>query len=799
MAQTLSELLCLHGTFIRREHAPEQTQEARLRVAAPSNPHLWNAQRTAFSKLLEHCFLLAKELDKLPEFSQKDPWKKSEGSSVWTLLGGFLARSAKQFILLSKLDKTVELIEQLLSENKKPIVALQSTFESFLNVLSGAPDSEETESSEAGVLIGTLDSEQIEFKNLLHQNILKILPNFTQIVQSYPYLQPLYAQYEQCLAELPTFIASPIDYLQQRLEQLNIKYGEISGRTTHLKQINSSSLWSIEPIEPLPREQIIKNFNDGNLDVLFITQAGATGISLHASSDFLDSRQRAFLELEITPNPALRSQFLGRARRKGQLSTPEHYILLSTEPYEYRLLSRAQQRAKKLSFLQNSTNFDAKQLPISQNYLTTWSNQLVVLWLSANPSFAERMALSVKLLSEQTQQLIGGPADRFFHRIILLAPQEQEESLNFLDSAPDAFRFPEEAPAQWTLIDKRKIWGPPENTLGELAAQNSVYQETWIAKGSGENPGSAHIEAYVQQHPSTDISALQEKIKQSAQKYLGRMNPYGNFTHQYQNLLQALPYLKPFNKIKFLHPQKLQYTQALIARVCPPENADIYPFASHWSIEIFVPAHAQVCRLSLKTLLDDAHSEFFEASSIPLFAFNKQAHFPQVKKTLSGHPVYARWYCLKTSDKPQSVAFESIQLTNGQQHRVLPYFQTNHRSQNIPLLNATLCLKALFEDSQIALFDHKNPDQSSIVIRKVFKGWSISFSYPALAKHMTFMLQKRLVKEPIRESQWIPYFCAAKDLPVVLHHLYAQQCTFYLPESKSKWHEMALIELFLKK
>ena len=83
-------------------------------------------------------------------------------------------------------------------------------------------------------------------------------------------------------------------------------------------------------------------------DVIIITRAGASGISLHASAIFKDKRVRDLYELEITNRPTYRLQFIGRVNRKNQVVQPEFYTVVTKLPFEQRILNVEQQKLKKL-------------------------------------------------------------------------------------------------------------------------------------------------------------------------------------------------------------------------------------------------------------------------------------------------------------------------------------------------------------------------------------------------------------------------------------------------------------------
>src|SRR5690606_16870688 len=87
---------------------------------------------------------------------------------------------------------------------------------------------------------------------------------------------------------------------------------EISARSTRVVDGRYAAM------PPRDRNETISRFNSGAVDMLVITKAGSTGISLHASTRFKDRRRRMLIELEIPSNVVERIQFWGRVIRRGQ-------------------------------------------------------------------------------------------------------------------------------------------------------------------------------------------------------------------------------------------------------------------------------------------------------------------------------------------------------------------------------------------------------------------------------------------------------------------------------------------------
>src|SRR5690606_37628560 len=97
------------------------------------------------------------------------------------------------------------------------------------------------------------------------------------------------------------------------------------------------------------RNEVVRKFNAGEIDVLFVTRAGCAGISLHAGRKFADQRVRVLVEWDIAPNPVNRVQFWGRVRRKDQVVEPEFMGLALDTPEDRRIVEREDAKRRRLT------------------------------------------------------------------------------------------------------------------------------------------------------------------------------------------------------------------------------------------------------------------------------------------------------------------------------------------------------------------------------------------------------------------------------------------------------------------
>lgn len=173
--------------------------------------------------------------------------------------------------------------------------------------------------------------------------------------------------------------ASPIDYIRTELEN---KYVWTIGDKTHVgdtpppgvkarrlvvKEITGRSTGvdyrgdkpKYMTLDNPERVEMISSFQNGEdsafgpIDVLVINSAGATGISLHASTEAFDQRPRHMLVLQPHGDISVFIQLLGRIHRTGQVEWPSFTMLATSIPVERRISAMLK---KKLASLKSNTS-----------------------------------------------------------------------------------------------------------------------------------------------------------------------------------------------------------------------------------------------------------------------------------------------------------------------------------------------------------------------------------------------------------------------------------------------------------
>lgn len=453
--------------FWRREHQP---LEVGWKTIVCDNNDKQTAYLNTYSDIINKLFQLVNSLSKEPAL------ESLKLTNSWFSLGATINRLSRNLLLLFKIDTLTKAIEKSLKNDHKAVIVIDSTFSSIINKtienqklrherkkqnkinLLIEEDQEEEDNRE--IIFNEEDTNipyDLNFKEILlfiiEAAIGEIMREYEQIIN--PYLKD---EYQDLLEQTEIFSdlkISPIDQIVQTLDNKGIKVNEISGRN---QRVNKDG--KLEKIKKEPKSKLIKEFNDGEVDVIIITRAGASGTSLHSSAVFKDQRVRDLYELEITNRPTYRLQFIGRVNRKNQVVQPEFFAVITQLPFEQRILNVEQQKIKTL---QSHISGDDEKLDQENiyNFYTKYCNECAFIFLQNHPLLAFQMGINLRDKKEDLYYI-----DSILKRCIVLNAEQQnflynyliyctecEKKLKIKKSLPDSISY-DSIKTYWHQLDK---------------------------------------------------------------------------------------------------------------------------------------------------------------------------------------------------------------------------------------------------------------------------------------------------------------------------------------------------------
>lgn len=295
---------------------------------------------------------------------------------------------------------------QKIREGKKPIIFLEQTFERRLEEQLESPDTNKNDD-------GTITIKPITLKDNLREMYTSIVnishvnaegERFSGTIMDSRFMASEeergvildgLSTLQDMIDGLPDDLyCSPIDTMCHAIRQAGFSVGEATGRKYHVVDITEDG-WKValRTKKQSKISEIERAFNFGEYDALVGNKAMSTGISLHASKEFPDQRQRSMLFTQVFSDINDYIQAIGRADRRGQIMAPEVEMLASGLPSEARVMMNHHDKLRKLlasTTSNRSSRFEEQELPDLFNSVGDIS---VRDFLQANPGVATRLGI----------------------------------------------------------------------------------------------------------------------------------------------------------------------------------------------------------------------------------------------------------------------------------------------------------------------------------------------------------------------------------------------------------------------
>lgn len=315
----------------------------------------------------------------------------------YTHFASQLYNISRAFSLAINADGIADEAIEAIKDGKKPVIGLESTMESvMLSIASSALADEGEEPATIGAA-GVHLGRKVTFRDLMHRALdkvanVKVIDEKKAINAQQAVYISLHNEATEKMAEevralinkLPEIPLSPIDVIRRKIKEAGFTVGEISGRKHQLLEMPDGT-HAIEPLKSPDKHFMKSAFNNGDIDAVILSKAGATGISLHAGRKFKNQAQRVLIMGQRPQDVAVYQQLLGRVNRKDQVCSPICLDITSGLPAEKKLLIMQNNAMRKLS-ANTSANADnssiAEDVP---DIINRVGDEVVFRWLSNNP------------------------------------------------------------------------------------------------------------------------------------------------------------------------------------------------------------------------------------------------------------------------------------------------------------------------------------------------------------------------------------------------------------------------------
>jgi hypothetical protein len=447
MAEAVAQYLAEDGVLIRREH---DLSGIKIDVVVDEerktlNMEYSDALAPILSRLAQLQRMVDDEIDTRNEDAQKEGGKAAGDKWYSANFGSRRAPLLRQFLTALTVDLCIDRCVKALLEGEKPVVVIEQTMESLMRELAGlstaepdpdaepSPEAEEREQALQGTQAPDFRSALLMMMDrILHMTVRRGKDDPEKIPVEDPYTLAEAETIKSMIAKFPNLSLSPIDDIRDRIEAISHKLvadgliaapwkaDEISARNLRV----TDGLYT--PMKKANRNDIIVAFNNGGTDMLVITRAASTGLSLHASEKVRDQRRRRMIELQIPANVVERVQFWGRVNRRGQVSLPGFETLSTGLPSQMRSLAMNNRKVEKLSATVSANAATATAMDVP-DMIDSVGNMVAMRILSDQPSVAERMFIAMKNIDPEMAEQELYYINKYLQGFPYLKSEESEE------------------------------------------------------------------------------------------------------------------------------------------------------------------------------------------------------------------------------------------------------------------------------------------------------------------------------------------------------------------------------------
>lgn len=515
--------------FWRREHEPLNVGWNTL---VCSDEEYNNKILQEYSEVINGLFKIVSDLNKNPDIENQIV------ASSWFTLGATINRLSRNLLLVLKLKTLVNGVKKSIEENHKAVIVIDSTLSSMVKKIHTKDLNLQKESEVENE--GDIDLKNdyaLNFKDAVNYIIDEVLGEYLESGSVEPNVFIQYQKLKEKTLIFEGLSISPIDTIIDGLANVGVSCKEISGRNTKLTPDGK-----IQKIIKEPKTKIVKEFNDGLLDSLIITRAGASGISLHASAVFKDQKVRDLYELEITNRPTYRLQFIGRVNRKNQVAQPRFFTVVTNLPFEQRILNIEQ---RKLKTLQSHISGDDEKLNQENvvNFYNKHTDNSAKIFLKHHPHLAYQMGINLKTAKDDFYYI-----DSILKRCIVLSVEQQNKLYDYLLFSVEAHNklslrknIPEKIESEWIKTFWHKLDNIEKDKFKEmfgLFPNLSINQFIFPWVGLMKTKSTYNVEAQFHLNLSSELEknkTKDETIKNHLNKMLDNINSKNKYQYDFFN------------------------------------------------------------------------------------------------------------------------------------------------------------------------------------------------------------------------------------------------------------------------
>lgn len=233
-------------------------------------------------------------------------------------------------------------------------------------------------------------------------------------------------------ARLEGLTLAPIDTIAQAASRLGLSMGELTKRQLMATPLEGGG-YAVAARDAGDKRQIIRDFNNGDLDVLAINRSAAAGVSMHASpATGWDLRPREMIKLQLQSDVTAERQIDGRVHRYGQVHDGRYKLPMTGFAADDRLMQLFNRKNRSLTATSNATRENRTNIEEAIDLLNVVGEGVVREYLIENSHIAVQLGLPSPSDSNAATDSYGR---RLMGRLVCLPVAIQEAVLSELDTA----------------------------------------------------------------------------------------------------------------------------------------------------------------------------------------------------------------------------------------------------------------------------------------------------------------------------------------------------------------------------
>lgn len=423
-----------------------------------------------------------------------------------------------QLLFALKVDAVADRAIAALKENQKPVISFTNTMEGFLKELPKGEQMEEAPDFSMTLmraLEGTLKYSEGDAASGEEQKKMLSLSELGKEAQD------KYNEIRRHILGLGAGLPiDPLDAIKMKIEDAGYKVGEISGRKIEIVR-DGEGKYVVQPRSGKDSKAVANAFNNGGIDVVFVNKSGSTGISLHASSKFGDTRQRIMIAAQFQMDINDEVQMRGRIDRTGQVQRGRYVYIMSSIPAEQRLQMMFKNKLKSLDANTTSSQKSKFNEMEVTDFMNKYGDKIVWDYMQEHPELEDRLGDPLKMFdtngnvkedngSAKDDKVAPDSAAIILRRLPFLSVAEQESIFNDISEA--------------YAVKMKLLDDAGENDLEITTMPLRAKTESKSMWVHGTNPGSGNSFADNTYLEKVEVDVLKKPMKaKEVKEYVERL------------------------------------------------------------------------------------------------------------------------------------------------------------------------------------------------------------------------------------------------------------------------------------